>query len=99
MSNLWDFRFIGSFQPGTLLHLAAGPKSGHDAMPAVGDTFHFASSDKKVAQGNVVGRSAQTIDVNVAGHGLVTIQPAPSYHPGRGSGTQNEVQISQWVIV
>lgn len=98
MTQTWDVNFLGRFQTGTALYLTP-PQHAERAMPEVGDTFRFTGGEGTGVEGRVVGRSAQTVDVEVSGQGVITIQPAPSYHPGRGSGTQNEVQTAQWVIV
>jgi hypothetical protein len=98
MSQTWDVQMVGPISAGTLLHFRPSSEPDRQAMPATGDTLRFSDGGRSV-EGNVLSRSAQTVDVDVAGHGVITIQPAPTYHPGRGSGTQNEVQILQWVIV
>lgn len=98
MAQTWDVNFLGSFQPGTALYLTP-PQHAERPAPEVGDTFRFTGGGRSGVEGRVVARSAQTVDVEVSDQGVVTIQPAPSYHPGRGSGTQNEVQTAQWVIV
>ena len=98
MAQTWDVDCLGHIQPGTTLYLTPPPEAER-AMPDVGDTFRFKGGERGGVEGRVVARSARTVDVEVSGQGLVTIQPAPSYHPGRGSGTQNEVQTVQWVVV
>ncbi|MBE7197029.1 MAG: hypothetical protein INR70_04400 [Parafilimonas terrae] len=97
MAQAWDVHLLGTIQAGTLLYLTPTAQSGSQATPDVGDTVRLRGGDTSL-RGQVVARQPQTVDVEIEGRGLITVQPAPSYHPGRGSGTQNEVLTLQWVV-
>jgi hypothetical protein len=98
MTQNWNAHFTDAIQGGTVLHLATS-QSNHQTTPAIGDTFRITISDNTLTRGEVVSRFARTVDVEVEGHGLITIRPAPTKLLARRSRASSGVRISKWVIV
>jgi hypothetical protein len=98
MAQKWDAHMTGAIQAGTLLHLAAS-QSDDRTTPAIGDTFSITNSDNTLSRGDVVSRFSRTVDVEVEGHGLVTIRPAPINFLARRSKSPTGGRTSKWIIV
>jgi hypothetical protein len=98
VAQSWDAHLTGTIQAGTVLYLATA-RSNNQKTPAIGDTFRITNRDNTLTRGDVVSRFVRIVDVEVEGHGLVTIQPAPTNLLARLSRSLTGVRTSKWVIV
>lgn len=98
MAQSWDAHLTGTIQAGTVLHLTTS-EPNNQTTPAIGDTLRITNSDNTLTRGEVVSRFVRIVDVEVEGHGLVTIQPAPTNLLARLSRPLTGVRTSKWVIV